>query len=51
MEAGKRPITEIFNGSHVLEIPLFQRAYVWDADAIAERAEFLYQKAIEVWKI
>lgn len=29
MEAGKRTINDIFNGSHVLEIPFFQRAYVW----------------------
>lgn len=30
MDAGKRTINEIFNGSRVLEIPFFQRAYVWD---------------------
>lgn len=30
MEAGKRTINEIFNGSRILEIPFFQRAYVWD---------------------
>ena len=29
MEAGKRTISEIFNGSRVLEIPFFQRSYVW----------------------
>lgn len=29
MDAGKRTINEIFNGSRVLEIPFFQRAYVW----------------------
>jgi len=29
MEAGKRTIYEIFNGSRILEIPFFQRAYVW----------------------
>ena len=29
MEAGKRTINDIFNGCHVLEIPFFQRAYVW----------------------
>ena len=30
MEAGKRTISEIFNGSRVLEIPFFQRSYVWE---------------------
>lgn len=30
MEAGKRSINEIFNGNKILEIPFFQRAYVWD---------------------
>lgn len=30
MEAGKRLISEIFNGGRVLEIPFFQRAYVWE---------------------
>jgi len=29
MEAGKRTINDVFNGSRVLEIPFFQRAYVW----------------------
>ena len=29
MDAGKRTINDIFNGSRVLEIPFFQRAYVW----------------------
>lgn len=29
LEAGKRSISEIFNGSRVLEIPFFQRSYVW----------------------
>ncbi|MDW2878149.1 MULTISPECIES: DUF262 domain-containing protein [Bacillaceae] len=29
MDAGKRTINEIFNGSRMLEIPFFQRAYVW----------------------
>lgn len=32
MEAGKRTISEIFNGSRVLEIPFFQRAYVWGTE-------------------
>lgn len=29
MEAGKRNISDIFNGNRILEIPFFQRAYVW----------------------
>jgi hypothetical protein len=29
MEAGKRDITSIFNQARTLEIPFFQRAYVW----------------------
>ncbi|MBK8953934.1 MAG: DUF262 domain-containing protein [Saprospiraceae bacterium] len=32
MDAGKRTINDIFNGNRVLEIPFFQRAYVWDTD-------------------
>lgn len=32
MDAGKRTINDIFNGSRVLEIPFFQRAYVWDEE-------------------
>lgn len=30
MDAGKKTINEIFNGSRILETPFFQRAYVWD---------------------
>ena len=29
MEAGKRSINDIFNGARKLEIPFFQRSYVW----------------------
>ena len=29
MDAGKRTISEIFNGTKILEVPFFQRAYVW----------------------
>lgn len=29
MEAGKRTISDIFNGNRLLEIPFFQRTYVW----------------------
>lgn len=32
MEAGKRIITDIFNRARQLEIPFFQRAYVWTRD-------------------
>jgi hypothetical protein len=32
MEAGKRTIRDIFNGMRILEIPYFQRAYVWDEE-------------------
>ncbi len=39
MEAGKRTISEIFNGSRVLEIPFFQRAYVWDNEQWARLLE------------
>ncbi|MBQ7547757.1 MAG: DUF262 domain-containing protein [Clostridia bacterium] len=30
MDAGKRTLNEIFNGSRILEVPFFQRAYVWE---------------------
>lgn len=30
MDAGKRTINDIFNGNRILEIPFFQRSYVWD---------------------
>lgn len=29
MDAGKRTVNDIFNGNRVLEIPFFQRSYVW----------------------
>lgn len=32
MEAGKRTIRDIFNRGRNLEIPFFQRAYVWDVE-------------------
>lgn len=32
MDAGKRSINDVFNGNRVLEIPFFQRAYVWGED-------------------
>ncbi len=32
MEAGKRTIRDIFNRGRNLEVPFFQRAYVWDTE-------------------
>jgi uncharacterized protein with ParB-like and HNH nuclease domain len=32
MEAGKRTINDIFNGNRILEIPFFQRSYVWSEE-------------------
>lgn len=32
MNASKKTISDIFNGGRILEIPFFQRAYVWDED-------------------
>lgn len=32
MDAGKRTISDIFNGNRLLQIPFFQRTYVWDKD-------------------
>lgn len=32
MEAGKRSTSDIFNKNRILEIPFFQRSYVWDTD-------------------
>ena len=39
MEAGKRTISEIFNGGRILEIPFFQRSYVWDKEQWARLLE------------
>jgi uncharacterized protein with ParB-like and HNH nuclease domain len=30
LEAGKKTVSDIFNGNRILEIPFFQRAYVWE---------------------
>ena len=30
MDAGKRTLNDIFNGNRILDIPFFQRSYVWD---------------------
>lgn len=32
MEANKRTLSDIFNGNRILEIPFFQRTYVWSED-------------------
>ncbi len=32
MDAGKRTINDIFNGNRILEVPYFQRSYVWGED-------------------
>ncbi len=32
MNASKRTISDIFNGNRTIEIPFFQRAYVWEED-------------------
>lgn len=32
MNASKKLVSDIFNGRRILEIPFFQRAYVWDED-------------------
>ena len=32
MDAGKSTISGVFNGSRLLEIPFYQRAYVWEEE-------------------
>ena len=32
MEAAKKTINDIFNGNRILEIPFFQRSYVWEEE-------------------
>lgn len=32
MDAGRVQIQDIFNGSRMLEVPFYQRSYVWDTD-------------------
>lgn len=34
MDAGKRQISFYFNGQDYLEIPFFQRSYVWKEDLL-----------------
>ena len=42
MEASKRTISEIFNGSRVLEVPFFQRSYVWGEEQWERLLEDVY---------
>jgi uncharacterized protein with ParB-like and HNH nuclease domain len=42
MEAGKRTIKDIFNGFKVLEIPFFQRSYVWGEEQWERLLEDMY---------
>ena len=39
MDAGKRTLNDIFNGNRILEIPFFQRAYVWGEEQWERLAE------------
>ena len=32
MDAGKRQLSDILNGNRLLEVPFFQRGYVWGED-------------------
>ncbi len=46
MEAGKKPIADIFNGNRIVEIPFFQRSYVWGEEQwerFLEDMEFVSQ--------
>jgi len=48
MEANKRQIRDIFNGGRVLEIPFFQRSYVWDENQWERLKDDL--EAISIYK-
>lgn len=39
MDAGKRTVNDIFSGNKILEVPFFQRAYVWGRDQWARFLE------------
>ena len=43
MDAGKRTINDIFNGNRILEIPFFQRSYVWKEDQWERLLEDMYE--------
>lgn len=45
----KKKIQEIFIGSTMLEIPYFQRSYVWDETSIEVRHKDLIEKIKMVW--
>ena len=42
MDAGKRQINDIFNGNRILEIPFFQRSYVWGEEQWERLLEDMY---------
>lgn len=42
MDAGKRLINDIFNGNRILEIPFFQRSYVWGEEQWERLLEDMY---------
>jgi uncharacterized protein with ParB-like and HNH nuclease domain len=42
MDAGKRTINDIFNGNRILEIPFFQRSYVWGEEQWERLLEDMY---------
>lgn len=46
MDAGKRTINDIFNGNRILEIPFFQRSYVWDVDQWERLLEDMEQVSV-----
>ena len=43
MDAGKRTINDIFNGGKILEIPYFQRSYVWGEEQWERFLEDMYE--------
>lgn len=47
MEAGKKSINDIFNGNRVLEIPFFQRAYVWGEEQWERLLEDMEEVSLE----
>lgn len=47
MEAGKRNISDIFNPGRALEIPFFQRAYVWQDENWDRFLEDMKRVAVE----
>jgi len=42
MDAGKRLINDIFNGNRILQIPFFQRSYVWGEEQWERLLEDMY---------